>query len=490
MSSSLIPLVDAIKKMSATELHLVPGERIFVIRKGKRRDIGRDPVNPASIDKLVAELLGESGLTAARARPQSRRTETDGLVFDLIATSGANGLSACLRVVPLARPMDEIDLDMPEPPPSVAPTSTGSFLRASAPPVLTLDGPFDLDVSRATSAPSMPPPALDGILEAMASMRASDLHLTAGACPAIRVDGDLSFLVDRPIVTNDEIRGFLQSLGSRPGESSRGTTIVHTASGGTRYRVSVSIDHAGTSVTVRRLGADIVPLESYGLPAEVLAACRAARGLVLVSGARGSGKSTLVASILDYVNRTRAVRIVSIDDPIEIVHTNQRSLVSQRQVGEHTPSVAEALRGAHHADVDVVVIGDLRDGAATKLALEAAEDGRLVVAAVPASGAATASDRLLAMIPEAAQGEARQLLASVPVVVIGQVLCRRAAAGTGSIPALELVLGGAVVASIADSLVALVRHGLVTPDDAWSRAPDRDQIAAAFHASGIPFPSG
>ena len=484
MSSSLSPLVDAIKKMTATELHLVPGERIYVILKGKLRDIARDPVTPARIDKLIVELLGESGLTAARSRPQSRRAEADGLVFDVIATSSVNGLSACLRVVPLSRSMDEIDLDMPEPPPSVAPTSTGSFLRASAPPVLTLEGPFDLDISRATSVPSMPPPALEGIFETMASMHASDLHLAAGACPAIRVDGELSFLGDRPVVTREEIRGFVQSLGEL-----RGGTLVHTTSGGGRFRVNISTDQTGPSVAVRRVARDVVPLSTYGLPNEVLDACRAARGLVLVAGARGSGRSTLLASIVDYVNRTRSGHIVTIEDPIEVVHANQRCLVSQREIGESATSTAQALERAQRDDADVLAIGDLRDGEAMRLALQAADGGCLVVAALPSASAATAVERVLATIPEASHGEARHILTTLPVVVIGQVLCRRSTPGGGRVPALELVFGGSLVASIADSLVSLVRHGLVAPEEAWARAPDRDQIATAFHASGIAFPS-
>lgn len=504
--SSLSPLVDAIKKMSATELHLVPGERIYVIRKGKRRDIGRDPVKPASVDKLVAEVIGESGLAAAHARPQSRRTESDGLVFDMIATAGINGISACLRVVPMSHAFNEIDLEMPEAPPSAAPTSTGSFARVSAPPVLTLDAPIDFEPSVATTppaagpsaapssllvSPSMVPTSLNEILETMVAMHASDLHLTTGASPAVRVDGDLVFLADRPPLSNDDIRSFARGLADgravRDVDDRRDTVFVHTGADGTLLRVAVFADHAGTSAVVRQLTPAIAPLEGYGLPEQVLEACRLLRGLVLVAGGRSSGKSTLLASMTDYANRMRAGHLLSIEDPIEIVHASQRSLVRQRQVGEHTPSIAEGVRAAKREDADVIVVSELADRDAIRAAIEAADAGRLVIGGSPSTTAAGALERLVASCAPDAQHEIRHVLATLPTTVVGQVLCRRA--GGGLVPAIEIVLDGATVTSFADSLVALVRHRMVAPEEAWLRAPDRDQIATAFHGAGIPFPS-
>lgn len=490
--SSLSPLVDAIKKMSATELHLVPGERIYVIRKGKRRDIGRDPVNPASIDKLVAEVLGAGLLIAARARPQSSRTESEGLVFDMIATPGANGISACLRVVPAAREVNEIDLDMPEPLPSVSTTATGSFARASAPPVLTLESsPFELEISRTSNVPSVPPAALDALLDEMASLSASDLHLAVGAWPAIRVDGQLGFLVDRALTTIEDMRAFVRLLANegaqRALDERNDVSLVYTSKTAERFRVSLFTDRHGTRAVVRRLATNVSPLESYGLPAELLGALELTRGIVFVTGPSGSGKSTLLASMVDYVNRSRPGHVVTIEDPIEIVHAHERCLVTQRQIGEHARSWIDAVRGAQREDADVVMIGDLREPEAIRVALEMAETGRLVVAGLPVTNATTAVERLAQRFPADAQPEIRGLLASLTRSVVGQVLCRRN--GGGQIPALEVVIDGHVVTTFADSLVGLVRHGAVAPEEAWRCAPDRDQIATAFHTAGIPFPS-
>jgi twitching motility protein PilT len=325
----------------------------------------------------------------------------------------------------------------------------------------------------------------------MAAMNASDLHLSTGARPAVRVDGELVFLGDRPLLSTDEVRAFVRGLAEgravRHLDDEHDTLFVHTGEDGTKLRVAVFADHAGTSAVIRRLTSTIAPLEGYGLPQQVLDACRLLRGLVLVAGARGSGKSTLLASMTDYANRLRAGHLLSIEDPIEIVHSSQRCLVRQRQVGEHTSSFFDALRAAKREDVDVIVASELADRSAIRLAIEMADAGCLVIAGSPSTTAAAALERLVSAVAPDVQQEIRQVLASLPTTVVGQVLCR--GHGGGLVPAIEIVLDGTTVTSFAESLVALVRHRIVSPEEAWLRAPDRDQIATAFHSSGIPFPS-
>ncbi|MBS2017111.1 MAG: Flp pilus assembly complex ATPase component TadA [Deltaproteobacteria bacterium] len=488
--SSLSPLVDALRKMAASELHLVPGERIYVIRKGKRRDIGRDPVRSVAIEKLVAEVLGDSGLVAARSRQQTRRAEVDGLALDVVATATASGISACLRVVQTALAVNEIDLDMSDPPSSVIPASTGSFGRISSPPVLTLDVPSDVDMSAATLPPSRPASALEGILDVLSVVNGSDLHLAAGSIPAVRVDGALSFLEDRGIAGKEEVRSFVRGLADARAlkeiDDRRDVRFLHVVPGGARFRVDASSDHGGMNAVIRRIAPESMPLETYGLPPEVTDALRPSRGLVLVAGMRCTGKTTLLASIVDHVNRGHAGAVVTIEDPVEIVHAHKRCVVRQRQVGDHVRTIVDALRSARNDDADVIVVSDLPSPEAVQLAIELADSGRLVVAGYPAATAGAVLGRILAAAGDA-QPRLEHVLAGLPVIVIGQILCTRLTGGR--IPAIELVLGGSVVASFADSLVALVRHGLVSAEEAWGRALDRDQIATAFHGAGIAFPS-
>ncbi|HXT14887.1 MAG TPA: PilT/PilU family type 4a pilus ATPase [Gemmatimonadaceae bacterium] len=352
---------------------------------------------------------------------------------------------------------------------------------------------------------------IDQLLRLTVSRGASDLHLRAGDVPMLRCHGEIERLTDWPALRADEVAALVDAtmpaVNRAEFTETCDTDFAYEIADCARFRANAFRERAGTAAVYRRIPPAVVTVEALGLPVEVQRLCALTRGLVLVTGPTGSGKSTTLCAMLDLVNRTRSDHIVTIEDPIEFVHPSQRCIVSQRQVGMHTRSFKTALRAALREDPDVVLIGEMRDLETVSIALETAETGHLVFATLHTTTAATTIDRIIDQFPADQQEQIRVMLADSLRGVISQTLCKKI--GGGRVAAREVLFNTAPVANLIrerktfqigsiiqtskrlgmntlnDALIELVETRQVELADAYISAADKSQFVNACRAKGI-----
>jgi len=352
----------------------------------------------------------------------------------------------------------------------------------------------------------------DRALTAARQLRASDIHLKAGLAPILRVDGELRTLKEAPPMSREFIQSLAYSLlNDRRREILERTGDVAlsiTAPDGSRQRLQIWQHRGGTSIAIRLVPPQAPALERLELPPVVAGLVGRGAGLVLVAGDAGAGKTTTIAALVDHLGFERACHVVTIEDPVEILLKHRSSIVVQREVGLDAPSTASALRAALRQDVDVLVIGDLREADAVDLAVAAAETGRLVVAAVSARDAVGAVARVLELGAAHERPALRARLAGCLRGVVAQQLVARAD-GKGRAAAAEILLvddearralraadgeaplRAALAAgrpagsqSFDAALVALARVRRITRDAAVARAADPDAVRELLAAGG------
>jgi twitching motility protein PilT len=289
---------------------------------------------------------------------------------------------------------------------------------------------------------------IDDLLRRVVDLGGSDLHLTSGSVPLVRINGELKRLTEYPRLFSHDIRSLLEGMCAPHHlerlERETELDLGHGVPGLGRFRVNVFQQRGSVGMVMRAIPGDLQPLDELGLPAGVGTIAEMTDGLVVVAGPSGSGRSTTVAAIVDRINRTRPVHIVTIEDPIEFLHRHQTGIVNQRSVGEDTPSFHEGLHRVVRQDADVIFVSEIPDGAALRLALAAAETGRLVITTVTAPSAAHAIDRLLDLVPLDGRPTVRaQLAASLSAVVCQQLIPR--ANRLGRTPCAEVLFGTATV---------------------------------------------
>ncbi|WP_156760510.1 type IV pilus twitching motility protein PilT [Microbacterium karelineae] len=308
------------------------------------------------------------------------------------------------------------------------------------------------------------PDVLIELLRAAVSQGASDVHLAADQPPTARVDGSLVVLDlpdigsgERVALTSGDIRSLvgpcLSDAEWAEFEIDRERDFAFDVPDLARFRVNLHVERGRFGAVLRAIPHEVPALDDLGAPAALANVTRLPRGLVLVTGPTGSGKSTTLAAVLGEINRTRAVRIVTIEDPIEFVHAHDRSVISQREVGADTASFASALRHALRQDPDVILVGELRDLDTIRAAMTAAETGHLVLATLHTSGAPESINRLIDVFPAAQQDQARTQLASTLQVVVSQTLLPRATGHGRQLVAEVLVATPAVRSQIRESKV-------------------------------------
>ncbi len=260
------------------------------------------------------------------------------------------------------------------------------------------------------------------------AMGASDLHLKAGLAPAVRVDGALAAMPGHPVLTREECDRLCGELlaGDLPlsGELDFARTLEET-----RLRVNLFYAQGGICAAVRLLSDHIPALDSLGLPPGAMEVKNLSRGIVLVTGQTGSGKSTTLASVLNEINHSRPCHILTLEDPVEYQYVPDRSLINQRQIGVDTPSYAQGLRSALREDPDIILIGEMRDMDTIETALTAAETGHLVFATLHTNSAADSVDRIVSVFPAGRQQQARMQLSMTLKAVISQQLLPKVGRG-------------------------------------------------------------
>jgi twitching motility protein PilT len=357
-----------------------------------------------------------------------------------------------------------------------------------------------------------PPHPIDALFHAMVKVGASDLHLSVGSPPLVRKDGHMDKLDPQaaPLTAQD----LVQLLGPIMPEKNRkeftehhDTDFAYEIASLERFRSNVFADRQGPAAVFRVIPTKILTAEQLGLSPFILQLCSLNKGLVLVTGPTGSGKSTTLCAMIDHINKTRQDHIITIEDPIEFVHPNQKCLINQREVHTHTDSFKAALRAALREDPDIVLVGELRDLETVAIAIETAETGHLVFGTLHTTTAASTVDRIVDQFPADRQEQIRIMLSESLRGVIAQNLCRKI--GGGRVAALEVLIATQAVSnliregktfqipsimqvgkaigmvSLNDALMELVTKKLVTPDEAYSKSVDKGGFEGLIKRAGL-----
>ncbi len=339
-------------------------------------------------------------------------------------------------------------------------------------------------------------PTMTDLVSEATQKGASDLHLSAGGPPRLRVDGDL-VATDHPTL---DAAGVWEIIGSiltdaqrQQFEAEHELDFSWAAPEIGRFRVNVFMQGRGPGAVLRTIPTKIPSLESLSMPPILTELCNRERGLVLVTGPTGSGKSTTLAAMVDLVNETWDGHILTIEDPVEFVHNSKRCLVNQREVGAHTGSFSAALRSALREDPDVILVGEMRDLETIALALTAAETGHLVFGTLHTSSAAKTIDRIIDVFPAGQQSQIRTMLAESLEAVVAQRLLKRK--GGGRVAACEVLVGNVAVRNliregklhqIPSAMQTGQAAGMITFDMALAELAKKGLIEREAPAAGTP----
>lgn len=353
--------------------------------------------------------------------------------------------------------------------------------------------------------------AIERLLRKQVEIGAADLHLRVGEQPIIRVSGDLVRLEDEDAMDDARLSGMIWAImpdkNKAEFDAQWDTDFAYEIAGLSRFRINALRDRNGVAAVFRTIANGTVSVEEMGISPEVQQLCNLTKGLVLVTGPTGSGKSTTLCALIDLINRTRSDHIITIEDPIEFVHQSKKCLITQRQVGTHTQSFRSALRAALREDPDIILVGELRDLETVAIALETAETGHLVFGTLHTSTAASTINRIIDQFPADRQDQIRVMLSESLKGVVSQVLCRKT--GGGRVAAREILLVNKAVSAMIregktvqipniiqtnrrlgmetlnDALLALVKSGTIEPEEAFIRAAEKKDMAAKLKALGF-----
>lgn len=297
---------------------------------------------------------------------------------------------------------------------------------------------------------------IDELLRGALKVGASDVHLKAGSNPVFRINGKLTFLKEAPRLSHEIIKGIafsmMNSWQKEKFEKSYEMDLAYSLPGVSRFRVNVFQQRGSLSMAIRAIPFDILAFHTLNLPPILEKIAQEERGLVIVTGTTGSGKTTTLASIIDYINSIRARHIITIEDPLEYSHQDKKSYINQREVGIDTMSFSNALRASLREDPDVILVGEMRDLETIEIAIGAAETGHLVFSTLHTLDAQETINRILAVFPPNQQNQIRYQLAQVLKAIISQRLMPKAD-GKGRVPAVEVLIATARIREcIADPL--------------------------------------
>jgi len=532
MPARLDPFVDVMLRERADQLYLLPDEPVTLVKDGKPRRVSKQPLTDQHIYALMVEVAppeaadkidqqsetefdyaAGNGLVRVRIVPEAgrltavisaiRRESQEAVAPPLAQSSGADSTAKRAAV-------------QPAPPPSTAkPGAPAKAPRASviaaAPMVETpLAAPGELPGEFASSQYEAAEQRLGKLLRALVQSSSSDLHLRVGEPALFRTHGEIKRQSGPALSVNDLELLVLSIMPERNrGEwkETGDTDFAYEIPNLARFRVNAARDRKGPVAVFRVIPAKVVTVEEMGLSDEVQRLCHLKKGLVLVTGPTGSGKSTTLCALIDLVNRTRSDHIITIEDPIEFVHENKKCLITQRQVHVHTESFKSALRAALREDPDIVLVGEMRDLETIAIAIETAETGHLVFGTLHTTTAASTVDRMIDQFPADRQAQIRVMLSESLKGVISQTLCKKV--GGGRVAAREILLTTPAISNLIregktfqipsiiqtsrklgmntlnDALLELVERKLIDPDEAYMRSVEKAGLVASLKAKGF-----
>ncbi len=343
---------------------------------------------------------------------------------------------------------------------------------------------------------------IDAFFQLMHDQGASDLHLVSGQQPVIRIRGEME-RIKYDVLENDGLKAILYEITPehkiKQFEETGDIDFAYEIPGLARYRANFFQQKFGVAAVFREIPSTILTCQDLGLPSVVSKLASLPRGLVLVTGPTGSGKSTTLAAIIDEANRSRKDHIITVEDPIEFVHTSQSCVVNHREVGIHTKSFSAALRGALREDPDIILVGELRDLETISLAVEAASTGHLVFGTLHTTSAPKTVDRIIEVFPSSEQMQIRSTLADGLRAVIAQVLFKRIDK-KGRCAALEILIANSAVRNLIresktfqipsmiqtgkkygmqlldDAVMELLNKGWISAEEAYNKSNDKSKF--------------
>jgi len=456
---------------NATALVMSEGEVATVMIKDSARPVMKQPLTSAQILTLVREIAPTvaSLLPTTQGETRFEYTSADG-TFDVAMVQNGK-ISARIERKAAAAPVATAFAASPEAPP----------MEPSRPAIPKTEA------AKVVSTGNRTLDRIETLLRALISNKASDLHLRAGSPPMLRANGEISPIPNEPSLTSEDIDAMLGTVMADHNrtefEELNDTDFAHEIAGLARFRGNALKDRKGTGAVFRAIPAGVVTVEQMGISPEVQRLCHLTKGLVLVTGPTGSGKSTTLCALIDLINRTRTDHVITIEDPIEFVHESKKCLITQRHVGVHTSSFKHALRAALREDPDIVLVGELRDLETVSMAIETAETGHLVFGTVHTSTAVSTIDRVIDQFPPDRQAQVRVMLSESLKGVISQVLCKKI--GGGRVAAREVMLSTPSVSNLIREgktfqlpsvLQTSRRLGMVTMNDALMELVDSGQV--------------
>jgi twitching motility protein PilT len=467
----------------AEGLQLAVGKPASLLQNGTVRPVTREPLSEMQIQSLLREIAsGDAAAQLAGTEPMPFVYRSPSGEVRVEPKSGAGGAAVLRPVAPAGTAS-----------PSVTPPSSQTPQQPAA-----VRSTEDLAEFRK---------AIDSLFRTMVDSGASDLHLRANEPPMLRLHGELTRLEQSPLGP-ERLEKMLLSIMTQKetGEfrESGDTDWAYEIDGFARFRCNAGRDRHGAIAVFRVIPATVRTADEMGLSREVQNLCYLTKGLVVVTGPTGSGKSTTLASLVDLINRTRTDHIITIEDPIEFVHPSKKCLVTQRQVGVHTRSFKHALRAALREDPDIILVGEMRDLETVSIAIETAETGHLVFGTLHTTTAASTVDRIIDQFPADRQSQVRVMLSESLRGVIAQTLCKKI--GGGRVAAREILLSIPAVSNLIregktfqipsimqtnrktgmvtlnDALLELVDGKVVEPKEAYMKSVEKAGFVAGLKA--------
>jgi twitching motility protein PilT len=500
-------LLAAMVTNGADALILDDGDVAKLEIGGTPRPLTRTPLTGPQILALVKEIAepdDQAKLETGHAAAFRRATDDGVFTVRAIADGGRWHVDARREASAPARTSKQIDpveeRGQLRPTPAAAATPVPPAAPAGAvvgaPAVLNLDAIPHFEGIEAARG------SMDALLRIMVERGASDLHLRVGEPPVLRHHGEIVRMEGYSPLTNDELSAMIRSIMPERNRiefiESNDTDYAHEIPGCARFRANAARERVGVAAVFRQIPATVVSVEQMGVSEEVQRLCFLTKGLVLVTGPTGSGKSTTLCALIDLVNRERADHVITIEDPIEFVHKNKKCIIMQRQVGVHTKTFKSALRAALREDPDIILVGEMRDLETVSIAIETAETGHLVFGTLHTTTAAGTVDRIIDQFPADRQEQIRVMLAESLKGVISQVLCKKI--GGGRVAAREILLSMPSITNLIregktfqipsviqtskrlgmvtlnDALIGYVDAGQVEPKEAYMKAVDKTGI--------------
>jgi twitching motility protein PilT len=489
--------IAAMFEHGGTALRLQSGQPAVMVVQGADRPITREALPKPKVMALVREIAPEG----MRDHLDAESRMAFGYILD--------GKRIDVEIFHQADEAVEVQVSPARPRRSSAAISMPMEARTvaeAAAPAAAHRAPTRQDAEASSAAEER----IQEMLRKLVSSGSSDLHLRVGEPPIIRKSGEMIRLEGYELLTVDEMQALLFSIMPDRNKKEFGDTndtdFAYEILDLARFRCNVLRDRKGPAAVFRVIPTTVQTAEELGISDEVQKLCFLTKGLVLVTGPTGSGKSTTLASMIDLINRKRTDHIITIEDPIEFVHPNKSCVITQRQVNLHTDSFKRALRAALREDPDIVLVGEMRDLETVAIAIETAETGHLVFGTLHTTTAPSTVDRIIDQFPADRQSQIRVMLSESLKGVVSQVLCRKIGGGrvavreilisipsianliregkTFQIPSMMQTNKKVGMVTMNDALLEVVEKKLVEPKDAWMKCVDKSAFEAMLKAKG------